>query len=247
MTIEWADYHASALRAGLSPKAAGVYVTLLLEGRAIPPKAIVIKSKLHRQYVYDALEELRARRLVVQSGEGKRVRYQAASPDRLLMEAEKARLEAEAGVQNLMKLYDRSPAGVVEVIRGRAEVIESELELLRLSPYGSTLDIVGGAGMKWVELFEGRIEEWEALRKERAVKLRYIGAGEDVVHNREVSIIENESRTIPGIGDIVNVTIRPDSVTFNIYEPEVMAVRVKSAAAVESQRALFEVLWAAAH
>ena len=142
-----------------------------------------------------------------------------------------------------MKLYDRSPAGVVEVIRGSRAAIESEFQMLQSAKQGDFLDIIGGAGMSFVELFEGRIEEWEELRKEKGVKLRYIGTDDDVRHNREVSIIENESRVIPGIGNIVNICIRPGSVSFNIYEPEIVTVRVRNEAAVASQRALFEVLW----
>ena len=65
-------------------------------------------------------------------------------------------------------------------------------------------------------------------------------------HNREESIIENESRIIPDIGDLVTVSIRPNSVSFNFYEPEAVIVRVKNEGAVASQRALFEVLWNAA-
>lgn len=97
-----------------------------------------------------------------------------------------------------------------------------------------------------MQMFEGRIEEWETLRKEKKIKLRYIGTQDDVRHNREESIIENESRVIPGIGNLVTVSIRPDSVSFNFYEPEALIVRVKNVSAVQSQRALFEVLWNAA-
>jgi hypothetical protein len=132
---------------------------------------------------------------------------------------------------------------VVEVIRGSEECIESEFRMLEEAEQGDFLDIVGGAGMRFVELFAGRVEEWEELRKEKQVTLRYIGSGEDVEHNRTKSPITNESRTIPHIGDIVNVCIRPGSVSFNIYEPEIVTVRVRSEAAVQSQRALFEVLW----
>ena len=145
-----------------------------------------------------------------------------------------------------MRLYDRSPAGVVEVIRGSTATIESEFQQLRNANEGDFLDVIGGAGMRWVELFGDRVEEWETLRKEKKIKLRYIGSGEDVRYNREESIIEHESRLILGIGDIVNVAIRPDSVTFNIYKPEIVTVRVRNEAAVVSQRALFEVLWSIA-
>jgi len=246
MTNHDHKYLESGLKAGLSAKAAAVYVALLESRVPLSPKGIIIRAGLHRQYVYDALRELQDKRLVVTTGEKRRIKYGATSPDRLRQEAEKERLDTLDGVHNLMKLYDRSPAGVVEVIRGSEAVIENELAMLRDANHGDFLDIVGGAGMRWVKLFGKRIPEWEALRKEKCIKLRYIGAGEDVRHNREVSIIENESRAIHGIGDIVNVSIRPESVSFNFYEPEIMTVRVKNPAAVTSQRALFEVLWGVA-
>lgn len=233
----------SGLKAGLSAKASAVYATLLEEGAPVSPKSLVTKTRLHRQYVYDALEELRNKRLVTTDGAKRSIKYQATSPDALLQEAEKQRLEAMEGVETLMRLYDRSPAGVVEVIRGSKACIESEFEMLKNAKQGEYLDIVGGAGMSFVKLFAGRIKEWEALRKEKGVILRYIGTGEDVEHNRTKSVITNESRSIPGIGNIVNVAIRPDSVSFNIYEPEIMTVRVKNKESVQSQRALFEVLW----
>ena len=233
----------NGLKAGLSAKAAAVYVSLLETGIPLSPKGIIIRSRLHRQYVYDALRELQDKRLIVTSGQKRRIKYAATSPDRLAQDAEKNRLDALEGVRSLMKLYDRSPAGIVEVIRGGEAVVADELLQLRESRQGDFLDIVGGAGMRWVELYGERVQEWEALRKEKSIKLRYIGCGEDVRYNQEESIIEHESKLISGIGDIVNVSIRPESVSFNIYEPEVITVRVKNTAAVASQRALFEILW----
>lgn len=240
------QYLKDALKTGLSSKASEVYVTALEGGEPLSPKSLILRSKLHRQYVYDALYELEDRGLVVRIGDGRKVKYQAASPDRLLQDAEKRRIETLAGVQSLMRLYDRSPAGIVEVIRGSEDVIESEFAMLNEARNGEFLDIIGGAGMKFVELFGDRIPEWELLRKKKNIKLRYIGSGEDVRHNQEESVIENESRTIPGIGNIVNVSIRPNSVSFNIYEPEVVTIHLRNTAASESQRAAFEILWAAA-
>jgi sugar-specific transcriptional regulator TrmB len=246
MNSRKADHLKSALRTGLSSKAAGVYIAALEAGQPLSPKSLILRSNLHRQYVYDALYELEEKGLVVRVGDGRKVKYQAASPDRLLQDAEKRRIETLAGVQSLMRLYDRSPAGIVEVVRGSEACIESEFSLLADAKNNDFLDIIGGAGMKFVDLFGDRIPEWEALRKEKNIKLRYIGSGKDVLHNQEESLIENESRTISGIGDIVNVSIRPNSVSFNIYEPEIMTVHVRNAAAAKSQRTAFEVLWTAA-
>lgn len=237
------NYLNSALQTGLSPKASTVYVTLLSAGVALSPKAIILKSKLHRQYVYDALSELSERSLSLRIGIGRRIKYQASSPDTILQQAEKKRLDTINGVQALMKLYDRSPAGIVEVIRGTENCIASEMEMLHKAEVGDFLDIVGGAGMNFVKLFSDKITEWEDLRSEKKISLRYIGGKNDVAYNKTISYIKNESRVINNIGNIVNVCIRPKSVSFNIYEPEIVTVRVRSEEAVLSQRALFEILW----
>lgn len=235
-------YIESATKVGLSGKAASVYVSLLEVNSPLSPKVIILTTALHRQYVYDALHELELRHLVTTIGTGKGIKYKAISPEQFIKEVEKKRLDALEGVAVLMDLYNKSPSGSVEIICGADAVIASEFRFLKEAKHGDSLDVVGGAGMNFVKLFEDHIEEYEKLRKEKNITLRYIGSGEDVVHNR-TSILKNESRTIPGIGDIVNVGIRPSSVTFNIYEPEVMSVHIKNEAAALSQKALFEVLW----
>jgi hypothetical protein len=107
---------------------------------------------------------------------------------------------------------------------------------------GDTLDIIGGVGMHFVNIFEDRLDEYEAFRREKAICLRYIGGKEDVEHNK-TSTLKNESRCIEGIENVVNICVRPKSVIFNIYEPEIMSIHIKNEATVISQKALFEVLW----
>jgi len=236
------SYIKNANKAGLSAKASTVYVCLLDEGIALSPKNIILKTKLHRQYAYDAIHELKDLSLIVSIGENKSVRYQAVSPDKILQEAEKKRLDTMDSVQSLMKLYNKSPAGVVEVISGSQAVIANIFKILNEAKEGDYLDIIGGAGMSFVKLMGERIEEYEELRATKKIRIRYIGSGEDVEYNRN-GVIKNESRNIKGIENIVNVSIRPESVSFDIYEPEILTVIVKSDSAVESQRALFEILW----
>jgi len=236
------SYIKNANKAGLSAKASTVYVCLLDEGIALSPKNIILKTKLHRQYAYDAIHELKDLSLIVSIGENKSVRYQAVSPDKILQEAEKKRLDTMDSVQSLMKLYNKSPAGVVEVISGSQAVIANIFKILNEAKEGDYLDINGGAGMSFVKLMGERIEEYEELRATKKIRIRYIGSGEDVEYNRN-GVIKNESRNIKGIENIVNVSIRPESVSFDIYEPEILTVIVKSDSAVASQRALFEILW----
>jgi sugar-specific transcriptional regulator TrmB len=235
-------YIESAVKAGLSGKASVVYVVLLQAGTPLSPKVIILKSSLHRQYVYDALHELEDKKLVVISGTRKTVKYCAVSPDKFIQEAEKKRLEALESVSVLMELYNKSPAGNVEIISGSQAVIESEFRFLHEAKNGDTLDIIGGAGMHFVSLFQDHIEEYEALRKQKNICIRYIGGHDDVAHNR-TSVIKNESKRIMGIENIVNICVRPRSVTFNIYQPEIMSIHIRNESTVVSQKALFEALW----
>lgn len=235
-------YLESASGSGLSGKASLVYVTLLDAGTPISPKGIIIKTSLYRQYVYDALHELQDRGLIHSVGSAKSVKYLAVSPDKMIKDVEIQRIRTLDNVQNLMKLYNKSPAGVVEIVSGSQAVIEREFKFLEEADDGDTLDIIGGAGMHFVKLFDGRIEEWEELRKKKNIALRYIGSGVDVEHNR-TSVIKNKSRKIKGIENIVNICIRPKSVTFAIYEPEILSVHINNESTVISQQALFEVLW----
>ena len=93
-----------ALRLGLSGKAASVYVALLGAKTALSPKKIILETKLHRQYVYDALHELAAAGLVKAVGEGRAVQYVANSPERDLTRVEEKRLTTLESVQNLLEL-----------------------------------------------------------------------------------------------------------------------------------------------
>lgn len=242
LSTKLGPYIESASESGLSGKASAVYVTLLDVGEAISPKGIITRTSLHRQYVYDALHELQQRGLIHSDGYGKSVKYMAVSPDKMIKDVEIERLRTLDNVQNLMKLYNKSPSGVVEIVTGSQAVIEHEFKLLKEAKNGDHLDIIGGAGMHFNRLFTGRLEEWESSRREKNIKLRYIGGCDDVKHNK-TSIIRNESRKIQGIENIVNISIRPGSVTFNIYEPEILSVHIKNEATVLSQQALFEVLW----
>lgn len=241
------EYIEKAAQAGLSGKASIVYVALLEYKNPIAPKGLISKTNLHRQYVYDAIHELIQKNLVSQVGEGRTVKYVATSPNKLLQDAEKTRLETLDSVQKLLELYNKTSAGLVEIATGAIAVRESELNITEAQPEtGGYLDLIGGAGTSFIDMMGGAIDTYEDLRRSRNIKVRYITSREDTAFHkqyREENTPNFEVRYLKNINDAINICIRPESVSFNIYDPEVMVVRVKSEAAVTSQRALFEILW----
>lgn len=228
-------YIESALKAGLSAKAASVYVALLEAGVPISPKNIIVRTSLHRQYVYDAIRELQDRSLITSTGKDRSVRYAAVSPDKLVQEVEKRRNETLDGVHLLMQLYDRSPAGAVEIIRGKVAVVESELNRMEASTLREHLELIGDYE-KWKSLLGERFKKWDQHRIVKRIGFRTLGGAPGAT----------VSRVVPGTNALVSTLIRPESVSFIMYEPEVLLLRVRSNPAAESHQALFEALWRAA-
>ena len=239
-------YIQKASQAGLSGKAAKVYVVLLVHKNPLAPKGIIRATNLHRQYVYDALRELGTKGLIVPLGSGRTIKYVATNPDRLLQDAEKKRLDTLDSVQKLLELYNKTPAGLVEITSGQLAVRESEWKILEGIPDNGYLDMIGGAGTVFLDLMGETMEAHDKLRQDKNVRIRYITSQDDTpyLESYKHGIIPGyEIKFLKNIKDAINICIRPGSVSFNIYDPEIMVVRVKSEEAVASQRALFEILW----
>lgn len=240
------EYIENASKAGLSGKAAKVYVTLLEYKNPLAPKGIVLKTNLHRQYVYDAIHELESKSLIAPVGSGRTIKYIATNPDRLLQDAEKKRLDTLDGVQKLLELYNKTPAGLVEITTGKLAMRESEWKILEESGDNAYLDIIGGAGTVFLDLMGDTMDAHDKLRQEKKIHIRYITSRDDTKYLNTYKhgvVPDYEIRYLENTNDAINICIRPGSVSFNIYDPEIMVLRVKSEAAVISQRALFEILW----
>jgi hypothetical protein len=196
--------------------------------------------------VYDALHELNTKGLISTVNSGRSTKYIAGSPDILLRDIEKKRVDTLDSVQKLLELYNKTPAGLVEITTGITAVQESEWVTLENMNNGDYLDIIGGAGTSFLDLMGESISSYEKMHKEKNIKFRYITSRGDTDYLTAPTqglATGREIRYLETINDAINICIRPGSVSFNIYDPEIMVLRVKSEAAVISQKALFEILW----
>lgn len=239
-------YFQSALKLGLSGKASAVYVFLLKAKKPVAPVAIINATSLHRQYAYDALHELLEKDLIETVGLGRGTKYFAHTPNKALKEFEEKRLDAMDGINHLMSLYKKTPHGVVEIVEGSEAVVESEIKIMREQKKNSWLDIIGGAGTGFLELFKDRYDEYEKARKEVQCKIRYIGAKSDTSYQEDTKIKNRyayEERFLENIDNVVNICVFPNIVSFNIYAPEPVFIRLNNPQTILSQKALFEILW----
>lgn len=240
------DFLDSAMKLGLSAKSAAVYICLLESKTSLAPVTVINLTGLHRQYVFDGLEELVKKGLVDSGGMGRGVKYFAHTPEKALTAFEEKRLEAMEGANHLMSLFKKNPHNIMEIVEGKEAVIESEFRLMREQKRGDWLDIIGGAGRGYVEAMGDRFYDYEKVRVEAQCKIRFIGTKSDIKLNQELTRSDRfdyEVRYLENIDNVVNTCIRPASISFNIYYPEVIAMRIKSPEAIVSQRALFDILW----
>lgn len=240
------SYLQSALKLGLSGKASAVYVFLLKAKKPVAPVKIINATSLHRQYAYDALHELLEKDLIETVGLGRGTKYFAHTPNKALKEFEEKRLDAMEGISHLMSLYKTTPHGVVEIIEGAEAVIESEMKIMREQKKNSYLDIIGGAGTGFLNLFKDRFEEYEKIRKEVQCNIRCIVTESDVSYKDDTRVksrFNYEERYLEKIDDVVNICVRPDTASFNIFSPEPIVIRLNNPQTIISQKALFEILW----
>ena len=236
-------YQKSALKTGLSIKASIVYVTLLEQKKALLPKQIISFTNLHRQYVYDAIHELEERELISKTGTGKIIKYSANNPEIMIRQSERERVDILEGVNNLFSLYNKNKKDKVDIISGSQAVIEAELKILEDAEVGDYLDIIGGGGLDFEKLFSRHLEKYAEIINKKKIKLRYIGTGQDVINNKTISPLKNESRILNGLGEMVGTNIRSTSVTICIYKPEIIFIRIYDKETIQSQKKLFELLW----
>src|SRR3989344_5690833 len=115
---------------GLTEKAAKVYVDLLGREQLTGTSKITRATKLHGQYVYDALAELEEKGLATHAVVGKRKKFAATHPSRLEAVAEQQRRLANETVHDLSKFLRHNHTQDFELYQGEDAFIAHEFDEL---------------------------------------------------------------------------------------------------------------------
>lgn len=235
---------------GLSEKEAAVYLALLPRKDTGTTK-LIRATGLHGQFVYAALAKLEDLGLAKHSIQGGRKKFSANTPNRLMSLVEEKRLAAQAVAKELQSRFAGKHEQDFEVYQGDGAFMAHQLELLKLVPDGSTLEVVGSENERYSETFResGLWNEFERIWIEKKIHFRYLGteAQRERLREREKNEPNLEYRILPGLSlGQISIEIRPGNVTFAVYGDTLLDLTLTGKEIADGYRGFFNAVWALA-
>ncbi len=229
---------------GLTDKEARVYLALLPR-QDTGTSNLIRATGLHGQFVYMALErleELGLAKHVIQNG---RKKFSAGSPERILSLVEEKKLAAQSVVRQLKEQFAGKHEQSFEVFQGDSAFVAHEFALLEGCPDGSSIDIIAGSGDKYVDIFGPELNEYERVRIEKKVALRYISTSGNPNYLKIMAQTRPffEYRIFPQAAPQVDTDIYPDKINFMIYGSPVVAFTFTNKEIAFGYKGFFDVLW----
>ncbi len=233
---------------GLSDKEARVYIALL-PYRDIGSSKLIRATGLHGQFVYDALEKLEEFGLakhVIQNG---RKKFTANPPSRILSMIEQKKLSAQSVIHQLSQRFAGAGEQEFEVYQGDNAYLAHQLDLLKNSPDGSSLDVVSGEqGKSFRNRYKevGLWDEYERVRKEKKIGVRFLGTEpmRETLEWRKQNEFRFEYRIIPNLSTgAMGFDIRPGSVTISVFGDPLLDFTVYSKPMADGYLEFFNALW----
>lgn len=235
---------------GLTKNESHIYLTLLhLGNTTVGP--IVEKTKIHRQAVYSALEKLVDMHLVSVVTIRNRKHYQASKPTVISDKLKQKQKEANALVQELLKIKSDGDVGIdVRISYGERAYFENLIDFIRSAHETDGIErIMGGADDSIVYSVIGpRYKEYTYAAKKYNVQKHLIAAKEYSSAFKENFLKEKNTKmkTVPGA--LISPTytrITPEMISIEVVseDQEVMIVQIRNKAIAQAYLNHFNILW----
>jgi len=232
---------------GLTEKEARVYLALLPH-RDIGSSKIIRATGLHGQFVYNALESLEEKGLAKHVVERGRKKFTANTPKRILALLEEKRLSAQSIVRQLESRFAGAHEQDFEVYQGESAFVAHQMDLLYVQPVGAPVDVIATETEEYMETLRkyGMHEEYEKVRLERKISVRYIGSehqGEYLAGMKRTRKLW-EHRQLPGLATgIMSIDVWADRTTFISYAEPFLCFTLVNKEVTDGYRQFFETLW----
>lgn len=231
---------------GLTEKESCVYLALLPH-RDIGSSKLIRATRLHGQFVYDALTKLEDKGLARHVIKNGRKKFSANTPNRLLSLIEEKRLAANALAKDLMSRYAGEREQDVEIFQGDSAFIAQQFELLKRQPNSTTVSVIASETERYQTTIEkeGTWDEYMRIMREKDIHARYVGSEKQRVR---LQTLEKsglwEYRILPGNATgVMNADIWHDNITLNIFGDPVLSITITGKEIADGYRQFFETLW----
>lgn len=231
---------------GLTEKESIVYIDLLQRATPTGTSKIVLATKLHGQYIYNALESLEEKSLVKHSIINGRKKFEANSPTRLKHLIDEKKSISDRVTNELLKLSNKTFEQSFEVYQGESSFINHELEMARSTPEEGFWYVISSRETKFVEIMGDSMQEFIDIAAKKKIKTKAIGIGEDVSWfiKAQEEFPGYEYKMLPGLKKgSASLVIRNGSVSFESFEPKPLCYTIHNELVADNYKNLFEVLW----
>ncbi|OQA36361.1 MAG: Sugar-specific transcriptional regulator TrmB [Parcubacteria group bacterium ADurb.Bin326] len=230
---------------GLNEKEATVYLSLFVLGEVGSSK-IINETGLHGQYVYDSLNKLEEKGLIQHIIKRGRKKFIAKNPETITRLISLQQLIAQETTERLKNISRLPEEQKTETFVGNESWIANEFNLIEKASVGAELRIIGGQGDHFSKEMGGALTNYESIRDDKKIIIRYIGSLEQCTYleNFKKERANFHYRLLPGMfTGLVNTNIWPNIVNLNLFGDPVTSFVIYNQQVAESYGLFFEVLW----
>ncbi|MFC1598432.1 TrmB family transcriptional regulator [Patescibacteria group bacterium] len=239
---------------GYSPNQAKIYLALLELGQTtVGP--IIKKTGLHRQVVYNTLEELAKLDLVQSTLKNNRQNFEIVDTHKIIDNIKKQESLAEEILPDLLAKQKKTKAAQeIKVYEGVEGFQAMTLNNIKRQPANSTYHVLGAGGPQWVAIMQKNnfLPKLEKLRLEKNIKV------ELVAYENMRTVWEKLVKKVPGQSEKdlkifkyfpssydnpISIQVWNDRVTLNTYTEPIIVVEIKNIDFVKNFKHYFDSLW----
>jgi len=238
------------LKLGFTSRQADIYLALLSMGEtSIGP--LERKLRLHRQLIYNAIEELKDRDLVKVLPRGNRRYFSAADPENIL---ENIRGKMSLAKTIIPKLSQQRAvikhAHEIEIFEGTDGVQKFFRLVLQKFPKDSTAYIIGGGASKFMKITSkgNFFRQYENMRLRRGIRHKIL-LYENQKRDPDIDLYTSKRdlvdyRFLPDEFDQPLATgIWSDRISLFIFGDEPMIISLEGKKLVDTYKNYFKLLW----
>jgi sugar-specific transcriptional regulator TrmB len=231
---------------GLSKNVARVYEALIELGQS-KASAIIKQTGLHRNIVYESLDELTQRKLAFKSSKGNVALFQLSDANSLVSQAQSQLSLAQEVTQHINSTRDRanSEIKIYEGISGLRAHRDRVFEEIGENPDGDELLVLGENAESEDMLYESFWKDDDEKRADKKIPLRilYSHGNKEVMKQVDESPY-SQARFLPQeIQNPTMVDIWKDNIGIMTYDNDPLLISIKNQKLASSFREYFETLW----
>lgn len=233
------------LKLGFTQHEADIYLALLDAGQTGAGE-LIRRTGLHRNIVYETLDKLIAKKLVIKAIKKNIAQFIITDPQRIL-ENQKAKLSLAESVIPELKGRAKTQSNIViwDGLEGFRNFSLSHIERIEK---GSLILCIGSTGDRWYELIGDAAKRYMRIKAKRKIRWKMISyEGPSTSQMDLKNVLENkvdEVRFLPKHEKApANIVIWGDSIAMQIYAEPISVVEIQNKALAEAYSAYFYTMW----